>query len=76
VLVLLLHEDNIAVNVKFSTFLCTVLNGGEWLASRSGRFCPEERTLSIHMERQQPPLKRKMGRGCQHVGGEKQVQSA
>jgi hypothetical protein len=41
--------------VKFNPFLCTVLNGGEWLASRSCRFCPIERPSGTHMELQQPP---------------------
>jgi hypothetical protein len=49
------NDDDGRVHVKFNPFLCTVLNGGERLASRSCRFCPIERPSGTHMELQQPP---------------------
>jgi hypothetical protein len=36
------------VEVYFQAFLTSALDGGEWSASRPGRFTPRERTARIH----------------------------
>jgi hypothetical protein len=37
------------VEVKLHSFLTLALDGGEWLASLSSRFTPEERALCIQL---------------------------
>jgi len=36
------------VEIQLHVFLTSPLDGGEWAASRSGRFTSAERTLSTH----------------------------
>jgi hypothetical protein len=36
------------VDVELQVFLSSALDGGEWSASRPGRFTPRERTLGTH----------------------------
>jgi hypothetical protein len=42
------HEDVWGVDVYIHIFLTSALAGGEWSASRSGRFTPGERAPDTH----------------------------
>jgi hypothetical protein len=42
------HEDVVGVEVQRHAFLTSALGGGEWSASRLGRFTPREGTPGTH----------------------------